>query len=181
MNKIKLCHCIVPNLEADSKGMAVCTSCGNYFNKEHWEAYHNAKIDKAVKKQKIGRNDHCQCQSGKKYKKCCAIRKIVGLAVRPVVDGKPVLDGLFDNGTIHTIPWNVRPSIPSRQYKYSDLARKIGKLVRFNGQLTVYVDREMEALSKELDGLHLDNLIVSDPAGMGQDVYDKYRRTGGCS
>lgn len=177
MKNIRMCYCMIPELQADSKGMAVCLICGNYFNKEVWKAYHNAKVEKAVRKQRIGRNCHCQCQSGKKFKKCCAVRKLVGLSIRSLAlsTGRiiPALDGIFDNKTIHEIPYKgadagFRPTLSA-----------IERIVKRYGQLTIYVDRELKEFAEMLEKSSLDNLIVGDTAAIVQDIHDTHTRTGG--
>ena len=41
--------------------------------KRHYDMF------KSIKKKKIGRNEHCPCGSGKKYKKCCLDKDTGGL------------------------------------------------------------------------------------------------------
>lgn len=41
----------------------------------HDEHCHECETERPIKKVKIGRNEPCACGSGKKYKKCCLLRK----------------------------------------------------------------------------------------------------------
>ena len=72
---MKLCQCVKPDLH-EVDGFAQCKLCNNWFNHDKWEAHWKGKVEHAIEKNEIGRNDPCPCQSGKKYKKCCQPQKV---------------------------------------------------------------------------------------------------------
>jgi hypothetical protein len=68
---MKMCLCVKPELAESQDGFAFCKNCGHWFNSGLWKKHWAKKVDSAIEKNKIGRNDPCPCKSGKKYKKCC--------------------------------------------------------------------------------------------------------------
>jgi hypothetical protein len=68
---MKTCKCVEPDLYEDEEKYAKCKKCGHFFNTAIWKAHWKDRVDTAIAKNQIGRNDPCPCKSGKKYKKCC--------------------------------------------------------------------------------------------------------------
>ena len=58
-----------------------CERCGDWWDKRYGStdpvppSGHKIQPEQKIKAPKIGRNDRCPCGSGKKYKRCCLLKR----------------------------------------------------------------------------------------------------------
>lgn len=72
-----ICSCTNADIDRSGPGDPVCRKCGAWWIPEYGSVEPGTaearKAHKGLQRTapKIGRNDHCPCGSGKKFKKCC--------------------------------------------------------------------------------------------------------------